>query len=56
MGQLFHTPRGRSHGAVLVTLGVAAAVFLILELDGPFTGVIKVPSASVRYTLQNLGQ
>ena len=37
-------------------LSVAAAVFLILELDGPFTGVIKVPSNSVRYTLQHLGQ
>jgi hypothetical protein len=37
-------------------LSVAAAVFLILELDGPFTGVIKVPSASVRYALQQLGQ
>ena len=44
--------------AVLIVsaLSVAAAVFLILELDGPFTGVIKVPSASVRYTLENLGQ
>ena len=37
-------------------LSVAAAVFLILELDGPFTGVIKVPSNSVQYTLQHLGQ
>jgi len=37
-------------------LSVAAAVFLILELDGPFTGVIKVPSNSVHYTLQHLGQ
>jgi hypothetical protein len=37
-------------------LSVAAAVFLILELDGPFTGVIKVPSSSVHYTLQHLGQ
>lgn len=37
-------------------LSVAAAVFLILELDGPFTGVIKVPSHSVQYTLQQLGQ
>ena len=37
-------------------LSVAAAVFLILELDGPFTGVIKVPSNSVHFTLQHLGQ
>jgi hypothetical protein len=37
-------------------LSVAAAVFLILELDGPFTGVIKVPSHSVLYALQQLGQ
>ena len=40
----------------VAALSVAAAVFLILELDGPFTGVIKVPSNSVRYALQNLGQ
>ena len=37
-------------------LSVAAAVFLILELDGPFDGVIRISSAPVRYALDHLGQ
>ena len=36
-------------------LSVAAAVFLILELDGPFTGVIKISSRPLQYALANLG-
>lgn len=35
---------------------VGAAVFLILELDGPFDGLIRVPSGPLRYALANLGQ
>jgi len=41
---------------LLSALSVAAAVFLILELDGPFDGVIKVSSGPFRYTLSQLGQ
>jgi Protein of unknown function (DUF4239) len=40
----------------LSALSVAAAVFLILELDGPFEGVIKVSSNPLRYALSQLGQ
>jgi hypothetical protein len=36
-------------------LSVAAAVFLILELDGPLDGVIKISSGPMRYALANLG-
>ena len=41
---------------VLAALSVAAAIFLILELDGPFDGFIKVSSGPFRYALANLGQ
>ena len=37
-------------------LSIAASIFLILELEQPFEGVIKVSSAPVRYTLSHLGQ
>ena len=37
-------------------LSIAASIFLILELEQPFDGVIKVSSAPVRYTLSHLGQ
>lgn len=41
---------------VISTLSVAAAVFLILELDGAFEGVIRISSEPFRYTLANLGR
>jgi hypothetical protein len=37
-------------------LSVAAAVFLILELDGPFDGIIRISSGPVQYALAQLGQ
>jgi hypothetical protein len=37
-------------------LCVAAAIFLILELERPFGGMIKVSSAPLRYALENLGK
>ena len=40
----------------VAALSVGAAVFLILELDSPFDGVIRVSSAPLRYALANLGQ
>jgi hypothetical protein len=51
-------PRNGTVAAVFViaALSVAAAVFLILELDGPFEGVIKISSAPIQHTLANLGQ
>ncbi len=46
---------------VVATLGVCAlsvagAIFLILELALRFTGIIRVPSASLRGALAHLGQ
>lgn len=43
--------------ALLVSaLSIAASVFLIVELDRPFGGLMKIPSAPLRYTLAHLGQ
>jgi hypothetical protein len=49
------------NGTVLVALlvcavSVGSAVFLILELDGPFHGVLKVPADPLRYALTHLNQ
>jgi hypothetical protein len=38
------------------TLSVAAAVFLIFELDGPFEGIIRISSAPMRFALASLGR
>jgi hypothetical protein len=53
-----YAPRNATVVAVLfvAAVSVAAAVFLILELDSPFDGVIKVSSGPMRYALMNLGQ
>jgi hypothetical protein len=40
----------------IVSISVAAAVFLILELNSPFDGFIRVSSAPVRFALENLGK
>ena len=37
-------------------LSVACAIFLILEMDQPFRGVMKISSTPLRYTLSHLGQ
>ena len=41
---------------VIAALSVAASVFLILELDGPLEGIIKISSAPFRFALANLGK
>jgi len=38
------------------SLSIAASIFLILEMDQPFDGIVKVSSAPLRYTLAHLGQ
>jgi hypothetical protein len=50
-------PRNATVVTVLMisALSVAAAVFLILELDGPFEGLIRISSDPLRYVLANLG-
>jgi hypothetical protein len=40
----------------VAALSVAAAVFLILELNGPFDGLVKVSGDPLRYALENLGK
>ena len=51
-----YAPRNATVVAVLLVsaLSVAAAMFLILELDGPFDGVIKVSSGPIRYVLEHV--
>jgi len=53
-----YAPSNASVLAVLLVaaVSVAAAVFLILELDGPFDGLIKISSFPLRFTLSQLGQ
>jgi hypothetical protein len=53
-----YAPRNATVTAVLgiAAVSVAAAVFLIMELDSPLDGVIKVSSGSLRFALDNLGR
>ena len=49
------------NGTVVVTLflcavSLAGAVFLILELDRPFTGMIQIPSETLRQAMALLGR
>jgi hypothetical protein len=41
---------------MLAALSVSGAIFLILELDQPFGGVIQISSASMRNALEHLGR
>jgi len=41
---------------MLAVFFVSGAIFLILELDQPFDGVIQISSAPMRNALQHLGQ
>ncbi len=51
-------PRNATVVSVLfiASLSVAAAVFLILELDGPFNGLVRVSSGPLVHALGQLGQ
>ncbi len=40
----------------LCALSVAGSIFLILEMDRPFEGSMKISSAPLRYALSQLGQ
>ena len=49
------------NATVVAVLGVSAqsvsgAILLILEMNQPFQGLVKVSSAPLRYTLAHLGQ
>jgi Protein of unknown function (DUF4239) len=41
---------------VVCALSVASAVFLVLEMDGPFDGLLKVSADPLRYALAHLNQ
>jgi hypothetical protein len=41
---------------LICALAVSSAVFLILELDRPFDGMIQISSAPLRNTLAQLGR
>jgi hypothetical protein len=51
-------PRNATIVAVLFlcALSVAGSIFLILEMDQPFEGLMKVSSAPLRYALSRLGR
>ena len=51
-------PRNATVVAVLLicSLSIAGSIFLILEMSQPFSGVIKISSAPLRYALSHLGQ
>ncbi len=40
----------------IASLSVAAAIFLILELDGPFDGLIRISMEPFRYALDHIGK
>jgi hypothetical protein len=44
-------------GVILISaLSVAGAVFLIMEMDDPFTGLLKVSGEPLAYSLSMLGR
>ena len=51
-------PRNASVIAALfvAALGLAGAVFMILEMEQPYQGVVKIPSTSLRIALDQLGR
>jgi hypothetical protein len=54
---LFASPNATVVVTLLIcALSVAGALFLILELDQPFTGLIKLPSAPLTSALDQLGR
>jgi hypothetical protein len=40
----------------LAALAVAGSMFLILEMDHPFSGILKVPADPLRYALAQIGR
>jgi len=51
-------PRHATAVVVLLVcaLSIAAAIFIILEMDHPFSGVIRIPSGPARSALAHMGQ
>ena len=40
---------------LLSALSVSGAIFLVLELDRPFDGLVQIPSAPMEHVLEHLG-
>src|SRR5262249_45358581 len=54
---LFAPPNGTVVTMLLVSaLSISASIYLIVELDHPFRGLMKVSSAPLRYSLDHVGQ
>jgi len=54
---LFAPSNGTVTAALLVgALSVSCAIFLILEMDRPFEGLLQIPNAQMRATFERLGQ
>lgn len=54
---LFAPRNGTVFAALLIcTLSVSASIFLILEMDNPFGGIMKVPSDPLRYAAAHMRQ
>ncbi len=51
-------PRNASVIAALfvAALGLSGALFMIVEMDQPYQGLVKIPSTSLRTALEQLGQ
>lgn len=41
---------------LVAALSVSGAIFLVLELDQPFEGILRIPSTPVRAALEHLGK
>lgn len=53
---LFAPRNGTVVVAMLVaSISIAASIFLILEMDKPFTGMVRIPSAPIREALLRIG-
>jgi len=53
-----YAPRNATVVSVLfiAAVSVAAALFLVVELDGPYEGAIRVSGGPLRFALDNLGR
>jgi hypothetical protein len=56
-GQRFMAPRlcGGGKGVIICALFVSCALFLVLELDRPFAGLLRVSSAPLRDAASQVG-
>jgi hypothetical protein len=54
---LFAPPNGTVIGVLFVcALSVASAIFLILEMDGPFSGLIRISPDPMNYALSQMAR